>query len=478
MPAGTSIEQTRKHIERMGEIAHQLQDKFQEPDGSGSLVKNILVSIGWSGGGRPGIRGNPEKGQVTMELLPPEDRLSPVTTREIVGEWRKQIGVIPGAKELTFRAEIGRSGDPINVQLTGADFTQLTEVSESIKLRLAEYPGIFDVQDSFDQGKQEIQLRLKPEAELLGLQSIDLGQQVRAAFFGAEAQRIQRGRDDVRVMIRYPKQQRQSSASLEQMKIRTPDGIDVPFSQVADLQLGSGYSTIRRVDRNRAVNVTADADKTKVDVNRIAADLREFLDDLLVNYPGVRYGFEGELREQRESLGSLLYGVGFVLFAIYALLAIPFRSYLQPFMVMLVIPYSVGGAIVGHMIMGMNLSFMSMLGILALCGVVVNDSLVLVDFINRRRREGMPLQDAVLAAGGARFRPILLTSLTTFVGLLPLLLETSTQAQFLIPMAVSLGFGILFGTFLSLLLVPASYLILEDFIGLFKQRPEDAVEPR
>ncbi|HEY5674153.1 MAG TPA: efflux RND transporter permease subunit [Malonomonas sp.] len=467
MPAGTSIEQTRRHVERMGEIARQLQAEFQEPDGSGSLISNILVSIGWSGGGRPGTSGNPEIGQVTLELVPPEDRLSTVTTSEIVNAWRKQIGVIPGAKELTFRAEIGRSGDPIDVQLTGANFTQLTEVSAAIQARLSEYPGVYDIQDSFDQGKQEIQLRLKPEAELLGLTNSDLGRQVRAAFFGAEAQRIQRGRDDVRVMIRYPKEQRQNSSSLETMKIRTPDGIEIPISQVADAQLGVGYSTIRRVERNRAVNVTADAEKDKVDVNRVAADLREFLDELLLDYPGVRYSFEGELREQRESVGSLLYGVGFVLFAIYGLLAIPFKSYLQPLMVMLVIPYSIGGAIIGHMIMGMNLSFMSMLGLMALCGVVVNDSLVLVDFINRRRREGMPLTDAVLTAGAARFRPILLTSVTTFAGLLPLLLETSTQAQFLIPMAVSLGFGILFGTFLSLLLIPASYLILEDFIGLF-----------
>lgn len=479
MPAGTSIEQTRQHVERMGLVAGELQEQFQEPDGSRSLISNILVSIGWTGGGRPGISGNPEIGQVTLELVPPEDRMSHVTTSEIVSEWRKRIGAIPGAKELTFRAEIGRGGDPIDVQLTGADFAKLTEVSALIQQRLAEYPGVFDIQDSFDQGKQEIQLRLKPDAELLGLTSSDLGRQVRAAFFGAEAQRIQRGRDDVRVMIRYPQQQRRNLASLETMKIRTVDGIEVPFRQVADAQLGTGYSTIRRVERHRAVNVTADAEKQKVDVNRIAAELSVFLDDLLRDYPGIRYSFEGELREQQDSFGSLLYGVMFVLFAIYALLAIPFKSYLQPLMVMLVIPYSVGGAIIGHMIMGMNLSFMSMLGVLALCGVVVNDSLVLVDFINRRRREGMPLEEAVMTAGGARFRPILLTSVTTFVGLAPLLFETSTQAQFLIPMAISLGFGILFGTFLSLLLVPASYLILEDFIRFFSRgTPKTAAEEK
>jgi len=468
MPAGTALEQTRKHIEQMAEKAYQLQKKYQEPDGSGSIVKNILVSIGWNGFGRPGIKGNPELGRVTMELIPPEERLTPIKTNEIVREWRKMIGQIPGSKELSFRAEIGRGGDPIAIQLTGNDFDQLAAVAEILKQRYTEYPGLYDIQDSFDQGKQEIQLRLRPEAELLGVTTSALGQQVRAAFFGAEAQRIQRGRDDVRVMVRYPRDQRNTVANLESMKIRTPAGVEVPFSQVAEADIGSGYSTIRRVDRQRAVNVSADADKGKIDINAIAADLRLYMDDLLLAYPGIRYSFEGELREQRESLGSLTYGIFFVLFAIYALLAIPFRSYLQPFMVMLVIPYSIGGAIIGHMIMGMNLSFMSLLGILALCGVVVNDSLVLVDFINRRRREGMNLHEAVIEAGSARFRPILLTSLTTFFGLLPLMLESSTQAQFLIPMAVSLGFGILFGTFLSLLLVPASYMILEDLIGLFK----------
>ncbi len=477
MPAGTAEDQTRRHIEKIARVASSLQKKYQEPEGQESVIRNILVSIGWSGGGRPGLRGNPEIGQVTLELMPPEERRQNVTTRQIVNEWRQGIGTIPGVKELNFRAEIGRGGDPIDVQLTGADFASLTTVADALKQRLAEYPGLYDIQDSFDQGKEEIQLRLRPEAELLGLTSSDLGRQVRAAFFGAEAQRIQRGRDDVRVMIRYPKSERSSAANLEQMKIRTPDGIEVPFSQVADAQIGTGFSTIRRVDRNRAVNVSADAEKGKVDTNAIAADLRPYLDNLLLNYPGVRYAFEGELKEQRESFGSLFFGIIFVLFAIYALLAIPFRSYLQPFMVMLVIPYSLGGAIVGHMLMGMNLSFMSTLGILALCGVVVNDSLVLVDFINRRRREGMELIEAVMLAGGARFRPILLTSLTTFVGLLPLLTETSTQAQFLIPMAVSLGFGILFGTFLSLLLVPASYLILEDFIGLFRRGTEREQKP-
>lgn len=468
MPAGTSIEQTRAIIERMAESAYRLQEKYQEPDGSGSVVRNILVSIGWNGNGRPGLKGNPERGRVTMELSPPEERLQEIETRELVKEWRQDIGPIVGIKELSFRAEIGRGGDPIAIRLSGYDFDQLSEVAELLKQRYREYPGLYDIQDSFDRGERELQLTLKPGADLLGVTTATLGSQVRSAFFGVEAQRVQRGRDDVRVMVRYPQTQRNNLASLENMKIRTTGNIDIPLEQVADVHLTTGFSSIYRIDRQRAVSVSADAEKAQVDLNAIAADLVVYLDELLLDYPGVRYSLGGELKEQSESIGSLIYGIIFVLFAIYALLAIPFRSYLQPFMVMLVIPYSIGGAIVGHMIMGLNLSFMSLLGILALCGVVVNDSLVLVDFINRRRREGMTLDEAVLTAGAARFRPILLTSLTTFFGLLPLMLETSTQAQFLIPMAVSLGFGILFGTFLSLLLVPASYMILEDFLGLFR----------
>ena len=473
MPAGTSVDQTRGHIDHMARQAYYLQEKHQEPDGSGPVIRNILVSVGWTGTGSPGMGGNPELGQVTLELIPPEERLNQITTNAIVREWRELIGTIPGAKDLLFRAEIGRAGNPVDVQLTGPDFNRLAEVADILKQRYAEYPGLFDIQDSFDQGKQEIQLRLLPEAKLLGLTTHDLAQQVRAAFFGTEAQRIQRGRDDVRVMVRYPKDERRNLASLETMKIRTQSGIEVPFSQVAAIDMQTGYSSIRRVDRNRAVNVSADAEKGEVDINAIASDLKVFLDDLLFDYPGIRYTFRGELEEQRETMGSLVYGALFVFFAVYALLAIPFRSYLQPLPVMLVIPYSIGGAIIGHMIMGINLSFMSLLGILALCGVVVNNSLVLVDFINRRRREGMSLNEAVLLSGVHRFRPILLTSLTTFLGLVPLLLETSTQAQFLIPMAVSLGFGILFSTLLSLLLVPASYLILEDAVALVRGKKAD-----
>ncbi len=353
----------------------------------------------------------------------------------------------------------------------GDDFEDLAAAAVEVKERLAEYPGVFAIRDSFDVGREEIELRLRPEAELLGISVSDLGRQVRQAFFGAEAQRIQRGRGDVRVMVRYSLAERQSEENLARMRIRAPSGVQVPLSEVADVSVGKGSSTIRRVDRHRAVNVTADMDKEKTDINRIVRDLEPFLAELQRRWPGVRYSLEGELREQREAFGSLYMGIAFVLFAIYALLAIPFRSYVQPLIVMLVIPLGVIGALLGHMIMGMNLSMMSIWGMLALTGVVINNALVLVDYINRQRREGVETTDAVVMAGVARFRPILLTSLTTFAGLMPLIFDKSTQAQFLIPMAVSLGFGILYATFLTLFLVPIGYRLLDDGGILLRRIP-------
>jgi multidrug efflux pump subunit AcrB len=299
---------------------------------------------------------------------------------------------------------------------------------------------------------------------------------VRQAFFGAEAQRVQRCRYDVRVMIKYPLEDRLSIGNLDKMRIRTADGSEVPIGNVTEIKTGLGYATINRVDRHRAVDVMADIDKKQVDINKITTDLTTLLEDVRQRYPDIRYTFEGEQREQKESFGSLAYGSIFVLFCVYTLLAIPLKSYLQPIVIMLVIPFSLVGAILGHMILGMNLSIMSVMGCLALAGVVVNDSLVLVDWINRRRAEGLQVMEAVRTAGSARFRPILLTSITTFAGLAPLIWEKSTQAQFLIPMAVSLGFGILYATLLSLILVPSGYLILNDLKKLFGQTDKVSVK--
>ncbi len=470
MQSGTPEQVTARHLTAMAKAAEVLRDRYVDSDGN-SVITNIMVNTGWSsGGGTPStngresglLKGSAELGQVSLALVPPEERKMEVSTRELVHAWRRAVGEIPGAKGLTYRAEIGRGGDPIDVQLVGRDFAVLAEIAGIVREQLRQYPGVYEIRDSFEDGKPEIKLTVRPEAELLGLSTTELGRQVQQAFLGAEAQRIQRGRDDVRVMVRYTEAERRDLGSLDIMHIRTADGAQVPFGNVAAVEMGHGFSSIRRVDRRRVVNVTADLDKKTTDARTIADDLRRFMDELLLKYPGVSYSLEGEQREQGETFGSLISGAFFTLFAIYSLLAIPFRSYVQPLLVLIVIPFSIVGALLGHMVMGLNLNILSLLGMLALAGVVVNDSLVLVDWINRKRREGMRLDEALRTAGGARFRPILLTSVTTFAGLTPLLLDKSTQAQFLIPMAVSLGFGILYATFLTLLLIPTGYRILED----------------
>ncbi|NOX92240.1 MAG: efflux RND transporter permease subunit [Gammaproteobacteria bacterium] len=470
MQSGTPEQVTAQHLGAMAKAAEVLRDRYVDSDGN-SVISNIMINTGWSGGGgTPSANGNEdglpvgsaELGQVSLALVPPEERKMAVSTRELVHAWRRAVGEIPGARGLTYRAEIGRGGDPVDVQLAGPDFAVLKEIAGVVREQLHQYPGVYEIRDNFEDGKPEIKLTVRPEAELLGLSTTELGRQVRQAFLGAEAQRIQRGRDDVRVMVRYPEAERRDLGSLDTMRIRTADGTRVPFGNVAAVEMGHGFSSIRRVDRRRVVNVTADLDKKTTDASAITRDLRRFMDELLLKYPGVSYSLEGEQREQGETFGSLVFGALFTLFAIYALLAIPFRSYVQPLLVLIVIPFSIVGALLGHMVMGLNLNVLSLLGMLALAGVVVNDSLVLVDWINRKRREGMRLDEALRTAGGARFRPILLTSLTTFAGLTPLLLDKSTQAQFLIPMAVSLGFGILYATFLTLLLIPTGYRILED----------------
>jgi multidrug efflux pump subunit AcrB len=297
------------------------------------------------------------------------------------------------------------------LQLSGPVFEQLDQLAEVIKNQLMTYTGVVDIADSFESGKDEIKLKLKPAATNLGLTSEDLARQVRQAFFGLEAQRIQRGRDDVRVMVRYPEEERRSVANLENMQIRTPDGQQVPFAEVAEVEMGKSLPSIRRVDRNRTLNITADIEEGIGDVEAVKADLTEsFLPDLLSALPEVTFSMEGEAREQRESFESLRFGIIMVLFIIYGMLAIVFKSYLQPLIVMLIIPFSIIGAIGFHIIRGDMLSIMSIFGILALIGVVVNDSLVLVDYVNRRRRlDGYSLLRAISYAGwlvsGPSFSP-------------------------------------------------------------------------
>ena len=467
MPEGTAISITEKYIARITKMAEQLQGKYYEADGR-KLIQHILVTVG-TGGGRPRANtvGKSHLGSVTFEILPPESRSSTVKSGELVTEWRKMIGPIPGVQNLSFFAELGRGGDPINVQLKGQNFKELNQLAMQVKEKLAKYEGLHDIKNSFEGGKDEVQLRIRPEAEQLGLNLSQLGTQVRHAIYGAEAQRIQRDQSEVRVMVRTPKSERHSLSDLQNLRIHLPNGKDVPLSEVAIINLGKGSSSISRVDRQRIINITADLNKEKINANKVVADLKEWMPSILKDHPGVIFDMEGEQLEQKKFRKSLMFGFLIALLSIYILLAIPFGSYLQPLMVMSVIPFSVIGAIGGHFIMDKSLSISSAMGVLALIGVVVNDSLVLVDYTNKRIKEGISVDKAIRIAGGARFRPILLTSLTTFAGLTPLILDKSTQAQFLIPMAISLGFGILFATMLTLVLIPTFYLIVEDIKKAF-----------
>jgi multidrug efflux pump subunit AcrB len=291
-----------------------------------------------------------------------------------------------------------------------------------------------------------------------------LGRQVRQAFYGEEAQRIQRGQNELKVMVRYPQSERRSVADLENMRIRTPSGDEVPFHSVADVSFGEAFSSITRQNRRRSVTVSADIDPERVEPGPILREIREvYAPELVARYPGVSLGLEGASQETTDFLFNLSVASLAAFFLIYALIAIPLHSYTQPLVIMSVIPFGLIGAVIGHLIMGQSISMFSLFGLIALAGVVVNDSLILIDFINKARQEGVPVLDAVMSSGKERFRPIILTSMTTAVGLMPIMLETSMQAQMLIPMAISLSFGIVFATVITLFLIPSLYLLQEDF---------------
>jgi multidrug efflux pump subunit AcrB len=386
-------------------------------------------------------------------------------------EWRDLTGPIPGAESLIFRASFFRAGDPIDIQFSGNSLETLNAVGEEVKKQLATYPGVFEIADSLSDGKEELQLELSPQGYLVGLTRNEIVNQVGQAFKGLQAQRIQRGRDDIRVLVRFPISERRTIASLNEMLITAPNGRLIPLANVATIKPGRGPSQITRIDGYRVLNVTADVDKENTNMVVLLADLQNYVDTLLVKYPSISYIMEGEQARQAETFGSLQLGIVIVLFAIYCLLALPLKSYVQPVLVMSVIPFGIIGAIIGHWIMGVTLTILSILGLMALTGVVINDSLILVDFINQRHRNaGENLLSAVERAGVVRFRPVMLTSLTTFFGLLPLLMDQSSSAQFLVPMAVSLGFGILFATMITLILIPTNIMIADDIAQYFKSK--------
>jgi len=466
LPFGTSVEQTR-------EVQQELLTAAQEvlaAHGGDQVSRGVFAQIGARAGdigGPGGDLGQRRGGHLTnvQVYLVASDRRD-FKSSEFVAEWRARVGTIAAAKSLQFNYSLGPSaGRPVDVELSHRDDEVLARAGEAVAAALRGYAGVTDIQNGVVRGKLQLDLTLRPEATQLGLTVTEVARQVRAAFHGAEALRQQFGRDEVRVLVRLPAVERRSERDIVDLLIRTPAGGELPLHEAADISRTRSWPTIERADGRRIIHTTADLREGETSAGLVLSKLAsEVLGGLPERFPGLTWALGGENREQRESLGSLGVGAMMSLLAIYALLAIPFGSYVQPLIVMCAIPFGVVGAIGGHVLLGLELSAMSIMGIVALSGVVVNDSLVLIDAANAFRRGGMSAFEAAIAAGVRRFRPIMLTSITTFFGLVPMILEPSVQARFLIPMAVSLGFGVMFATAVTLFIVPGLYLALEDLM--------------
>ncbi|MFU8831775.1 MAG: efflux RND transporter permease subunit [Wenzhouxiangella sp.] len=440
--------------ETLQEVDREIAEEFEL---DGGAVRSVFA---WSS--------SETAGTMVVELHKTRDRR--INIQEIERRWRAKTGEIAGSRGLRIGSAStpGGDGPDLSFQLVGRNLAQLESAANALEAAIRTFEGTYDIRNSFEGGIRELQMTIRPEAEVLGLTQQDLARQVRQAFFGEEVQRIQRGQDDVRVMVRYPREQRQSQGYLEEMRIRTPNGEEVPFRAVARLEMGTSPSTIRRYNRERSISVTARIDKDLSEPGAITRELMsETLPAIIEEHAGVNYRLAGQTRNARELNQELLAGTVFALFLIYALIAIPLRSYLQPLLIMSVIPFGAIGAVFGHWLLGIPISLISMFGIIALAGVVVNDSLILVDFVNHHRQAGESRVEAAIKAARARFRPIVLTSATTFLGLAPIVFfEKSLQAQLVVPMAASLAFGIVFATIITLALIPTLYLIGDDVTRL------------
>jgi multidrug efflux pump subunit AcrB len=455
---GSSLIQRDKAIKTLMQSLEDMDNQLVNETGEGAVKHSIAFSQGALGG------------QVFVELSKGEERT--ITDIELYDRWRDVIPEIPGVKTFNIGAPggPGGGGSDLSFEFSGKDINEMRLVSAELKTFLEQYEGVSDINDSFANGADEIRINIKPLGEALGLSLSSLAQQVRYGFYGAEAQRIQRDDEEIKVMIRYPKEQRNSIGNLETMRIRAANGDEIPFAEVADIEIGQGYTSINRVDGKRSISVTAKVNPDVIEPNTILRDVMvQAIPQYLKQYPGVSFKLQGNSKEQQDAIMSLGQGFLFALFAIYALLAIPLKSYSQPLIIMSVIPFGIVGAIIGHMVLGQSVSVLSICGIIALSGVVVNDSLIMVDFVNRARAEGRSMIEAAMKAGSERFRAIILTSLTTFMGLMPIVFERSLQAQVVIPMAISLAFGILFATVITLVLVPALYMVLDDIKSILSK---------
>jgi len=471
LPRGTRVPQTEVYVRRIAEAANQLRDHYQDGDTGRSIVSNIYEISGDRGRGQDV---DEEDGMVMVELLVPSERSVPgPTSTEFAKHWKELVGEIPEARRFSIRGEKSghsrsaqiRVTEPMEIEIRGPGSEQKVELSERVIELLKSYERISSAYSDVGRSSDEIEIVLKPRAAELGLSQATLARQVRQAFFGDEAQRIQRGTDDIRVMVRLDEKERESLHTLDTLKIQTPSGTSVAMDSVADIRMVKVPRSIERIDAAEVIEIIAQPEDPSTDIVGISEAIGPEIQAILNEGDNLSYRFTGYIAESEESNRRTMFASLGLLFALFALLAIPFKSVIQPIFVLLAVPFGVIGALLGHMIMGITPSYLSIFGMLALAGVVVNDSLVLVDFVNRKRDEGIPIDEAIRGAGARRFRPILLTSLTTFAGLLPLMFDKSIEGQFLVPMAVSLGYGIVFATAITLYLIPCAYKITEDLRG-------------
>ena len=471
LPYGAPIEQTKAVQKEIEAAAYRALDSLGDRD---KLLRGVLSSAGQGAESRQGVPIGSHLTTVQLSLVPSEDRT--ITTNDISDIWRKEIPDLPGVESLKLSAQVGPGAGSaaVDVQIVSGDMETLKNASDELTLRLQGYQSLANIENTLSSGKKQLDFQLNDQARSLGLTSTDVAQQIRGAFFGAEALREQEGRSERKVMVRLPQEQRATESDINEVRVRTPQGTFVPLEQLVTFTRNQSPTNISREQGLRKVNVRAElAPGVKSSRETISSLTSKDFVELLEKYPGIELSLAGEQRDQGETMASLGRNFLLALFAIYSLLAIPFRSYTQPFIIMSAIPFGFVGAIVGHMMMGYTMSIISMFGIIALTGVVVNDSLVLIDSANTYRANGATPFEAVIQGAKRRFRPILLTSLTTFLGLAPMILEKSVQARFLIPMAISLGFGVLFATFIILLVVPALYMILEDILAPLPWQKKD-----
>lgn len=492
-PDGIPAKITDRGVAILEQAIRQLDERYEQ-EGRGRVLRLTRQSVGYAqasnGPGQTTETSGSHVGGLSVELL--DTTMRNVKSDQIILDWRelaqKLSGGFPGAEGISFKTAFGGPGGiPIEFKLLAPSehFEELEKAVEDVKAKLATYPGVFDIDDDSRPGKWEFKLRVKDDAVAMGVPLGDIAETVRASYYGEEVMRLQRGRHEVKLMVRYPSEDRRSLADFDQIRIRGVDGAERPLTELASIDLYRGLSEINRVNQLRSITVSADVDESRANADQIVKDLREGGEDsesaedagiaaILKKYPHVKVRWEGQQEQTQESMISLGVGLGMAVVGMFVVLTLEFRSYFQPLLVLAIIPFGAIGAIAGHYFRGMPLSLFSMFGLVALTGVVVNDSIVLIDFINHKLREGLPLAEALLEAGRRRLRPVLLTSMTTVAGLLPLLLETSFQAQILIPMATSLAFGLILATGLILVLVPTFYSVYGRLCGYTVEPLADA----